>query len=163
MEIVSSARKHAVADEDIDHAWDNAIRVVEFEYDGEERLLVIGPDRNGRLLELVAVPAKGPTMIIHADNLRAKFFDYLRRGELGMATRTWTDKSGLAKVDPRTHQARDAVHFRRILAARQQVADAEQELRDAVQAARDAGDSWTIIGAALDTSRQAAFQRFGGH
>jgi hypothetical protein len=30
-----------------------------------------------------------------------------------------------------------------------------------VAAARDAGDSWAIIGAALDTSRQAAFQRFG--
>jgi len=55
------------------------------------------------------------------------------------------------------------VHFRRILAARQAVSDAEQELRDAVQAARDAGDSWTIIGAALDTTRQAAFQRFGRH
>lgn len=25
----------------------------------------------------------------------------------------------------------------------------------------DAGDSWTVIGAALDTTRQAAFQRFG--
>jgi hypothetical protein len=27
--------------------------------------------------------------------------------------------------------------------------------------AREAGDSWTVIGAALDTTRQAAFQRFG--
>ena len=27
--------------------------------------------------------------------------------------------------------------------------------------ARDAGDSWSIIGAALDTTRQAAQQRFG--
>jgi len=53
------------------------------------------------------------------------------------------------------------VHFRRILAARKAIADAEQELRDAVKAARDAGDSWTVIGAALDTTRQAAFQRFG--
>lgn len=78
-----------------------------------------------------------------------------------MATRTNTDKTGLDKISPATHPSRDAVHFRRILAAREQVADAEQELRDAVNAARDAGDSWTIIGAALDTTRQAAFQRFG--
>jgi hypothetical protein len=56
---------------------------------------------------------------------------------------------------------RDAVHFRRIIAARRALAAAEDELRDAVAAARAAGDSWTIIGAALETSRQAAQQRFG--
>lgn len=56
---------------------------------------------------------------------------------------------------------RDAVHFRRIIAARKALAAAERELRDAVAAAREAGDSWTIIGAALETSRQAAQQRFG--
>ncbi len=44
---------------------------------------------------------------------------------------------------------------------RKQLAGAEQELRDAVAAARDAGDSWAAIGAALDTTRQNAFQRFG--
>jgi hypothetical protein len=70
--------------------------------------------------------------------------------------------TGLDQVDPATHPARDGVHFRRIIAARAQIADAEQELRDAVKCAREAGDSWTLIGAALDTSRQAAFQRFGG-
>ena len=78
MEIVDSARKREVSDDDIAHAWDNAIRLVEYEYDGEERLLVIGPDQRGRMLELVAVPADEPTRIIHADRLRAKFFDYLR-------------------------------------------------------------------------------------
>ncbi|BDZ59757.1 hypothetical protein GCM10025872_34140 [Barrientosiimonas endolithica] len=51
---------------------------VEYEYEGEERLLVIGADRSGRLLELVLVPSSGPTRIIHADRLRAKFYDYLR-------------------------------------------------------------------------------------
>ena len=60
------------------HAWANAIRYVEYEYQGEERLLVIGADRHGRMLELVAVPADEPTRIIHADRLRAKFLDYLR-------------------------------------------------------------------------------------
>jgi len=74
--------------------------------------------------------------------------------------RRTADTTGLGALGPSKAPARDAVHFRRILAARKKVADAEQELRDAVQAARDAGDSWTVIGAALDTSRQAAFQRF---
>jgi uncharacterized DUF497 family protein len=78
VEIVGSARKHDVSDDDIAHAWDNAIRLVEYEYDGEERLLVIGPDQRCQMLELVAVPADEPTRIIHADRLRAKFFDYLR-------------------------------------------------------------------------------------
>ena len=53
------------------------------------------------------------------------------------------------------------VNFRRILAARERIIDAEAELRDAVRAARAAGDSWSVIAAALDTTRQAAQQRFG--
>ena len=56
------------------HAWENAIKLAEFEYEGEERLIVIGPDTSGNLLELVAVPADEPTRIIHADRLRPKFF-----------------------------------------------------------------------------------------
>jgi len=72
------------------------------------------------------------------------------------------DRTGLDHLDPATHPARDAAHFRRIIAARANRATAEQELRDAVHAARRAGDSWTAIGAALDTTRQAAQQRFGG-
>ena len=68
---------------------------------------------------------------------------------------------GLDSLDPTEHPARDAAHFRRIIAARKQLAAAETELRAAVKAARAAGDSWTVIGMALDTTRQAAYQRFG--
>jgi uncharacterized DUF497 family protein len=78
VELTPSARKHGVKDADIQHAWRNALRLVEYEYLGEDRLLVIGPDRHGRLLELVAVPAQAPVRIIHADRLRPKFYDYLR-------------------------------------------------------------------------------------
>lgn len=78
MDISESARKHGVDHEDIVHAWENAIRYVEYEYQGEERLLVMGADRHGRMLELVAVPADERTRIIHADRLRLKFLDYLR-------------------------------------------------------------------------------------
>lgn len=53
-------------------------QLVEYEYEGEERLLVIGPAVDATLLELVAVPAAEPTRIIHADRLRPKFYDYLR-------------------------------------------------------------------------------------
>ena len=73
------------------------------------------------------------------------------------------DRTGLDHIDPSTHPGRDAASFRRILAAKNGLAAAEQELRDAVHAAREAGDSWTVIGAALDITRQAAQQRFGDH
>lgn len=78
MEVVRSALRHGIDAADIEHAWTNAIRLVQYEYDGEDRLLVIGPDQHGRMLELVAAPAGQPTRIIHADRLRPKFFDYLR-------------------------------------------------------------------------------------
>ena len=71
------------------------------------------------------------------------------------------DRTGLDHIDPSTHPARDAASFRRVLAARRGLADAEKELHEAVRAAREAGDSWTVIGAALDITRQAAQQRFG--
>jgi hypothetical protein len=78
-----------------------------------------------------------------------------------MTTKHRVDETGLDQLDPAASPARDATHFRNIIAARKRIADAEAELREAVQAARDAGDSWTVIGAALDTTRQNAYQRFG--
>lgn len=78
-----------------------------------------------------------------------------------MATRTREDASGLAELDTASHPARDAAHFRRIIAASDNVSAAEEHLRHAVRAAREAGESWTVIGAALGVSKQAAQQRFG--
>ena len=78
MDIASSARKHGIGDSDINHAYENAMRFIDLEYDGEARLLVLGADTNGRLLELILVPASQPNQIIHADVLRPKFYDFLR-------------------------------------------------------------------------------------
>lgn len=75
--------------------------------------------------------------------------------------KTDPDRTGLDQLDVATHPSRDAAGFRRIIAARRNLSAAERELRDAVAAARQAGDSWTVIGAALDITRQAAQQRFG--
>ena len=77
-----------------------------------------------------------------------------------MATKTRTDRTGLDSLDPATTPARDATHFRAIIAANDALADAERQLRAAVDAARASGESWTVIGAALGVSRQAAQQRF---
>ena len=70
------------------------------------------------------------------------------------------DDTGLDQLGPSTHPGHDAAPFRRILAARRALPVAEQELRDAVHAAREAGNSWTVIGAALEITRQAAQQRY---
>lgn len=67
----------------------------------------------------------------------------------------------LDDLDPSSVTARDAVHFRRIIAAKEGVERAERELQDAVREAREAGDSWLSIGLALGVSKQAAHKRFG--
>lgn len=70
-------------------------------------------------------------------------------------------ESALDGLDPSSVRTRDAVHFRRIVAARAGVAAADRELHDAVAEAREAGDSWLSIGVALDVTKQAAQKRFG--
>jgi dihydroxyacetone kinase len=77
-----------------------------------------------------------------------------------MATETHIDDTGLDDIDPAATPARDGTHFRAIIAANEAVASADGELREVVRAARAAGDSWTLIGAALGVSKQAAQQRF---
>ncbi|MGN6251384.1 MAG: hypothetical protein ACTHNS_06175 [Marmoricola sp.] len=69
--------------------------------------------------------------------------------------------TGLDGLNVEKYPGRDAEHFRRIIAARKALEGARLELQAAVDAAREAGDSWTMIGAALEVTRQAAFQRFG--
>jgi len=54
----------------------------------------------------------------------------------------------------------DARHFRAIIAANEAVGEADAKLRLAVREARATGDSWSVIGAALGVSKQAAQQRF---
>ena len=78
MRSVVSARRHGASDDDIRHALANAIRFIDFDYRGEDRLLVIGPDRSGVMLEIVAVPVSAPDRVIHADRLRPSRYDYLR-------------------------------------------------------------------------------------
>ncbi len=77
MDITPSARKHGLSDDAIRHVWEFAIAVRCYEYDWEDRLLVIGPTLTGELVELVAVPAPSPSRIIHADRLRPTFYKYL--------------------------------------------------------------------------------------
>lgn len=78
MKIAKSAYKHGIGEEAILHAWANRVREIEFEYQGEDRLLAIGADPAGNLLEIVVVSVSHPARIIHAHSLRSRFYDYLR-------------------------------------------------------------------------------------
>lgn len=78
VEIADSARRHGVADRDIRHAVANAVRAVR---QGDDRVLLIGPDRRGALLEVVVLDGESegdPPAVIHAMKLRPKFRDHLR-------------------------------------------------------------------------------------
>jgi dihydroxyacetone kinase len=71
------------------------------------------------------------------------------------AAEKWLDQ-----LDPATVKPRDASRVRAIIAASEALAAAEENLRQAVAEARAAGDTWTVIGAALGTTKQAAHERF---
>lgn len=80
-------------------------------------------------------------------------------------SKTDTDQAveqALDELVPNPDDARDATPFREIFRAAQAVEDAQTELRAAVARARAAGTSWTVVGAALGVTKQAAAQRFSG-
>lgn len=67
----------------------------------------------------------------------------------------------LDQLEPNPTDAQDAGPLRAIYRAVQGVKDAEASLHAEVAAARAAGVSWTVIGAALGVTKQAAHSRFG--
>lgn len=74
MEIAHSARRHGVADQDILATVSVPLRVVR---QGGDRVLVIGADSAGRLLEVVVLDPDDDPVAIHAMPLRPKFYRYL--------------------------------------------------------------------------------------
>ena len=81
MEIYASARKHGIADRDTTHAVEHAVVVGEQD-DG--KVLYLGPDRAGNLLEVVSVARDdGSEVAIHAMRMRSIYEPFLRgRGEI---------------------------------------------------------------------------------
>lgn len=76
VDVYSSARKHGIADVDIAHAVDHALAVGEQE---DSKVLYLGPDRAGNLLEVVSVLRDdGTEIVIHAMHMRAKYEPFLR-------------------------------------------------------------------------------------
>ena len=69
VEIHESARRHGVAQEDIEHALAHAVAWAELG-DDPPRYLLAGPDRASNLLELVVLVLGGDELVIHAMGLR---------------------------------------------------------------------------------------------
>lgn len=70
MDVHRSARRHGVADDDIDHAYRHPVAWVELG-DDPPRCLVVGPARSGNLLELVVIETDASELlVIHAMALR---------------------------------------------------------------------------------------------
>lgn len=77
MEIYESARKHGISDEDIHHAVTHALVVAD--EPRTSKVLYLGPDRAGNLLEVVTVLREDDTeIVIHAMPMRRTYEPLLR-------------------------------------------------------------------------------------
>lgn len=82
MEIHPAARKHGIRDEDIVHAVEHALAgyALEEREDEPRRTLLLGPDRNANLLEVVVLELDdGRRLAIHAMRMRPKYIPLLPR------------------------------------------------------------------------------------
>jgi hypothetical protein len=71
VEIHPSARKHGIADEDIEHAVAHAMAIEEQE---DDTRLYLGPSRSADLLEVVTIVRDDASeLAIHAMTMRAKY------------------------------------------------------------------------------------------
>jgi hypothetical protein len=71
VEIHPSARKHGIADEDIEHATAQAMAI---EDQDDDTRLYIGPSRRADLLEVVTIVRDdGSELAIHAMQMRPKY------------------------------------------------------------------------------------------
>ena len=70
MDVHSSARKHGIADEDIEHATAHAMAIE----DHDDTRLYFGPSRTADLLEVVTIVRNdGSELAIHAMKMRKKY------------------------------------------------------------------------------------------
>lgn len=76
MDIYGSARKHGITDDDIIHAIAHALAIGDQD---DAKVLHLGPDRAGNILEVVSVVRDdGTEIVIHAMRIRVKYESFLR-------------------------------------------------------------------------------------
>ena len=78
MEFHRSAFKHGCTVEDITHAVENAIAVVDLAPGADpSKVLAIGPDQSARWLEVIWLRLQDRDLVIHAMKLRTVFERFL--------------------------------------------------------------------------------------
>jgi len=79
VEIHRTAHKHGIDDDAIRHAVDHVLTIVDLEPDSDPpKVLAIGPDRAGNLLEVIWLElADDAELVIHTMRLRAAFYELL--------------------------------------------------------------------------------------
>lgn len=78
VEIHPSARKHGIADQDIEHAVAHAMTIDDQD---DDTRLYLGPSRSADLLEVVTIVRQGePELAIHAMRMRPKYGRLLSGG-----------------------------------------------------------------------------------
>ena len=78
MEIHASARRHGIANEDIEHAMEHAMAI---EDQDDDTRLYLGPSRSADLLEVVTIVRDdGSELAIHAMRMRANYQRLLPEG-----------------------------------------------------------------------------------
>ncbi len=76
VEIYRTARSHGVSEADTHHAIDHALVVVDQD---DERVLYLGPDRAGNLLEVVALHRVGQEdLVVHSMAMTHKYESLLQ-------------------------------------------------------------------------------------
>jgi len=71
VDIHASARKHGIADEDIEHATEHAIAIDDQD---DDTRLYLGPARSAEVLEVVTIIREdGTELAIHAMKMRPKY------------------------------------------------------------------------------------------
>jgi len=83
VDIHQSARRHGVRDEDVRHAVEHPLVVVDLDAEADPpKELVVGPDRAGNLIEVILLSLIDDRLLaIHAMPLREKYRGLLPRAE----------------------------------------------------------------------------------
>jgi len=81
VEIHAAARKHSFTDDDIRHAVAHAVYAADLEGPAPLRVLYLGPDQSGNLMEVVVVERDdGSELAIHAMKMQRRYRRLLEKG-----------------------------------------------------------------------------------
>lgn len=77
-----SATKHRVSHARSEHAIRNAVAIIDqpapaASANRDDRIVFLGPDMDGRMLEVMAVETQAGLLVIHAMRIRRKYLDHL--------------------------------------------------------------------------------------